>query len=171
MFSKTAKLRWKYFSTTQLIWTIVEYCSDIVCIVQNFVFYKVYQIFIDVNKNHLQTTIAVYLRLWERNLFKKRLHRLFLNLKEHLNLVLREFPVASSKDLVPPLVALESTTPRASLFNFGTTNYLLLRIISKRIQRPFFIAWFNYYILTQPAFTCSKLTVKTVEQGVKYVQC
>ena len=118
----------------------MEYCSDIVCIVQNFVFYKVYQIFIDVNKNHLQTTIAVYLRLWERNLFRKRLHRLFLNLKEHLNLVLREFPVASSKDLVPPLIALESTTPHASLFNFGTTNYLLLRIISKRIQRPFFIA-------------------------------
>ena len=24
--------------------------------------------------------------------------------------------------------------------------------------------------VTQPAFTCSKLTIKTLEQGVKYVQ-
>ena len=24
--------------------------------------------------------------------------------------------------------------------------------------------------LTQPAFTCSKLTIETLEQGVKYVQ-
>ena len=26
------------------------------------------------------------------------------------------------------------------------------------------------YLLTQPAFTCSKLTIETLEQGVKYVQ-
>ena len=26
------------------------------------------------------------------------------------------------------------------------------------------------YQATQPAFTCSKLTIDTVEQGVKYVQ-
>ena len=25
-------------------------------------------------------------------------------------------------------------------------------------------------IVSQPAFTCSKLTIKTLEQGVKYVQ-
>ena len=25
-------------------------------------------------------------------------------------------------------------------------------------------------ILTQPAFTCSKLTIETLEQGVQYVQ-
>ena len=25
-------------------------------------------------------------------------------------------------------------------------------------------------IMTQPAFTCSKLTIETLEQGVKYVQ-
>ena len=25
-------------------------------------------------------------------------------------------------------------------------------------------------IFTQPAFTCSKLTIETLEQGVKYVQ-
>ena len=27
-----------------------------------------------------------------------------------------------------------------------------------------------FYVLTQPAFTCSKLTIETLEQGVKYVQ-
>ena len=26
------------------------------------------------------------------------------------------------------------------------------------------------YIIYQPAFTCSKLTIETLEQGVKYVQ-
>ena len=26
------------------------------------------------------------------------------------------------------------------------------------------------FILTQPAITCSKLTIKTLEQGMKYVQ-
>ena len=26
------------------------------------------------------------------------------------------------------------------------------------------------YVDTQPAFTCSKLTIETLEQGVKYVQ-
>ena len=28
----------------------------------------------------------------------------------------------------------------------------------------------NQKVLTQPAFTCSKLTIETLEQGVKYVQ-
>ena len=27
-----------------------------------------------------------------------------------------------------------------------------------------------YFKLTQPAITCSKLTIETLEQGVKYVQ-
>ena len=27
-----------------------------------------------------------------------------------------------------------------------------------------------YIVSTQPAFTCSKLTIETLEQGVKYVQ-
>ena len=26
-------------------------------------------------------------------------------------------------------------------------------------------------VLPQPAITCSKLTIETLEQGVKYVQC
>ena len=28
----------------------------------------------------------------------------------------------------------------------------------------------NFATLTQPAITCSKLTIETLEQGVKYVQ-
>ena len=32
-------------------------------------------------------------------------------------------------------------------------------------QKPSYIL-----VLTQPAFTCSKLTIETLEQGVKYVQ-
>ena len=28
----------------------------------------------------------------------------------------------------------------------------------------------NYQITTQQAFTCSKLTIETLEQGMKYVQ-
>ena len=29
---------------------------------------------------------------------------------------------------------------------------------------------FSQYFLSQPAFTCSKSTIETLEQGVKYVQ-
>ena len=28
----------------------------------------------------------------------------------------------------------------------------------------------NFFNFTQPAFACSKLTIETLEQGVKYVQ-
>ena len=27
-----------------------------------------------------------------------------------------------------------------------------------------------FFVVSQPAFTCSKLTIETLEQGVKYVQ-
>ena len=30
--------------------------------------------------------------------------------------------------------------------------------------------FWNINVTTQPAFTCSKLTIETLEQGVKYVQ-
>ena len=29
---------------------------------------------------------------------------------------------------------------------------------------------FEAEVISQPAFTCSKLTIETIEQGVKYVQ-
>ena len=32
------------------------------------------------------------------------------------------------------------------------------------------LAWNGLNQVTQPAITCSKLTIETVEQGVKYVQ-
>ena len=36
-------------------------------------------------------------------------------------------------------------------------------VVKKEICSPFQIS--------QPAITCSKLTIETLEQGVKYVQC
>ena len=30
--------------------------------------------------------------------------------------------------------------------------------------------FFCFYLITQPAFICSKLTIETLEKGVKYVQ-
>ena len=30
--------------------------------------------------------------------------------------------------------------------------------------------FFQWIVCTQPAITCSKLTIETLEQGVKYVQ-
>ena len=32
------------------------------------------------------------------------------------------------------------------------------------------LQWYPAEEITQPIFTCSKLTMKTVEQGVKYIQ-
>ena len=38
----------------------------------------------------------------------------------------------------------------------------------KKVMIPFTL--YNIIKLTQPAFTCSKLTIEILEQGVKYVQ-
>ena len=38
------------------------------------------------------------------------------------------------------------------------------------VQSSVFFIYFENVFATQPAFTCSKLTVETLEQGVKYVQ-
>ena len=46
-------------------------------------------------------------------------------------------------------------------------NFLLMNQISKRNIN----SNIQFYLgVTQPAFTCSKLTIETLEQGVKYVQ-
>ena len=42
-------------------------------------------------------------------------------------------------------------------------------IILKNPSRPFFSFFCNNQKRTQPAITCSKLTVETLELGVKYV--
>ena len=42
--------------------------------------------------------------------------------------------------------------------------FRLIDFVDKRIQNPV------KYIRSQPAFNCSKLTIETLEQGVKYVQ-
>ena len=38
------------------------------------------------------------------------------------------------------------------------------------VQSSVFFIYFENVFATQLAFTCSKLTVETLEQGVKYVQ-
>ena len=65
--------------------------------------------------------------------------------------------------------------PLSRKHNFGKTtrggwvtltpNIFRVNIISRLIA---FMS--SFIILTQPAFTCSKLTIETLEQGVKYVQ-
>ena len=44
--------------------------------------------------------------------------------------------------------------------------------IGQPVWDPRFLSQFKkkLKILTQPAITCSKLTIETLEQGVKYVQ-
>ena len=37
-------------------------------------------------------------------------------------------------------------------------------------NKLFYRASSSKYTFAQPAFTCAKLTIKTLEQGVKYVQ-
>ena len=42
------------------------------------------------------------------------------------------------------------------------------------LPEPYFTSWmalkYPFFVLTQPAFTCLKLTIETLEQGVEYVQ-
>ena len=45
---------------------------------------------------------------------------------------------------------------------------LLLKKITLKITENYFSYFQKSF--TQPAFTCSKLTIETLEQGVKYVQ-
>ena len=42
--------------------------------------------------------------------------------------------------------------------------------ISERSYLPLSENALNYWVLTQPAVSCPKLTIETLEQGVKYVQ-
>ena len=40
----------------------------------------------------------------------------------------------------------------------------------KLLLSIFYVTLFWSNVVTQPAFTCSNLTIETLEQGVKYVQ-
>ena len=51
-----------------------------------------------------------------------------------------------------------------------TKAYLNLKYGNSSIKKPRPITNRNTVICTQPAFTCSKLTIERLEQGVKYVQ-
>ena len=48
--------------------------------------------------------------------------------------------------------------------------YDIFRVTGKwNANSNFSFVWF-LYMITQPAFTCSKLTIETLEQDAKYVQ-
>ena len=47
---------------------------------------------------------------------------------------------------------------------------LISRLVSKFKRQSKKLLKANKKILNQPAFTCSKLTIETLEQDVKYVQ-
>ena len=40
----------------------------------------------------------------------------------------------------------------------------------KTLGRKRFMAWLYFLLASQPAFSCSKLTIETLQQAVKYVQ-
>ena len=44
------------------------------------------------------------------------------------------------------------------------------RVVQMQNFKTMMVAVRTAYITAQPAFTCSKLTIETLEQGVKYVQ-
>ena len=46
-----------------------------------------------------------------------------------------------------------------------TSNGIFFRSISKNMKKNQFVL-----IMTQPAITCSRLTIETLEQGEEYVQ-
>ena len=49
-------------------------------------------------------------------------------------------------------------------------NVCGVAVIFPAIMMPNFTEKIRKRKITQPAFTCSKLTIETLEQGVKYVQ-
>ena len=68
----------------------------------------------------------------------------------------------------------ENCIPKKSL----DKSLQLRRQLGLRFFSPWYYTWpgvgtptyRNRLVMTQPAITCSKLTVETLEQGVKYVQ-
>ena len=59
------------------------------------------------------------------------------------------------------------------------SEYLLFSELHLHIKKHYFIHFLLFFLnpskalsvfLTQPALTCSKLTIETLEQGMKYVQ-
>ena len=42
--------------------------------------------------------------------------------------------------------------------------------IRKTLHRVRYLNYMNNNVYTQPGITCSKLTMETLEQGVKYIQ-
>ena len=55
----------------------------------------------------------------------------------------------------------------AKIFFVNIKMLLMADLLSNGLQEKVLIC---YIIMSQPAFTCSKLTTEALEQGVKYVQ-
>ena len=56
------------------------------------------------------------------------------------------------------------------LYEKGTPKQVFSSEFCKHFNNAFFAEHVRMTTLTQSAFTCSKLTIETLEQGVKYVQ-
>ena len=56
--------------------------------------------------------------------------------------------------------------------NKVNSNIVLMNVVNKVNSNIVLInvKEMDFVSLTKPAFTCSKLTIETLEQGVKYVQ-
>ena len=55
------------------------------------------------------------------------------------------------------------------LFDIGL-HHETRKSLHRYIQIAAYVSHFRFSQLSQPAITCSKLTIETLEQGVKYVQ-
>ena len=53
-------------------------------------------------------------------------------------------------------------------YNAGASRSELMIRLS--VRWLFYVAYTLGHVESQPAFTCSKLTIETLERGVKYVQ-
>ena len=71
-----------------------------------------------------------------------------------------------------------NATKNSSRFLWSQLHYFLQELVKFLVQCSYFLKVFCHKmflfcsnaVLTLPAFTCSKLTIETLEQGVKYVQ-
>ena len=64
---------------------------------------------------------------------------------------------------------------QAASYPFDKWNFLVFINIEKynllfKIRKYYIRIIFVLMAISQPAFTCSKLTIETLEKGVKYVQ-
>ena len=71
-----------------------------------------------------------------------------------------------AKALIKPFESLQGVGKIKISVNFLSSN----GIVTGRVKFSKSNNCEQILVITQPAFTCSKLTIETLEQGVKYVQ-